>query len=107
MKKDCTKLVSHAVKEVLANIFHKAFDIKAEILLQNGPKGECEYVSPSAMKDFNVNRNKKEGTTFRHKTVVDFAKAVQANFYENEYISSIQANEKGFLKIKVNDRFVE
>ncbi len=65
-----TRFVSHVVKDVMAAILHKTFGIKAEVLLQNGPKGECEYVSPSAMKEFNVHKNKKEGTTFGCKTVV-------------------------------------
>lgn len=39
-----------AVKHVLSAVIHKTFGIKSEVLLQNGPKGECEYVSPSAMK---------------------------------------------------------
>ena len=37
-------------------------------------------------------RNKKEGTTFGCKTVVEFAKIIEANFYENEFIGSIRAN---------------
>lgn len=44
------------------------------------------------MKEFNVHRNKKEGTTFGCKTVVEFAKIIEANFYENEFIGSIRAN---------------
>ena len=85
---------------VLAVFFNKSFGIKSDILLQNGPKGECEYVSPSAMKEFNVHRNKKEGTTFGCKTVVEFAKKAAEGFHENDYISVVQSNEKGFLQIK-------
>ncbi len=59
MQKVETKFVSQLVKETIGAIFHKAFGIKSDVLLQNGPKGECEYVSPSAMKEFNVHRNKK------------------------------------------------
>ena len=58
------------------------------------------------MKEFNVHRNKKEGTTFGCKTVVEFAKKIEEHFYENEYIGSIRANEKGFLQIKVKDSYV-
>lgn len=50
MEKVENKFVSQVVKETLVAIFHKAFGIKSDVLLQNGPKGECEYVSPSAMK---------------------------------------------------------
>jgi len=107
MKKTETKCIVNAVKGVLSAIIHKAFGIKSEVLLQNGPKGECEYVSPSAMKEFNIHRNKKEGTTFGCKTVVEFAKRIEENFFENEYVSSVKANEKGFLQIKVKDTFVE
>jgi hypothetical protein len=31
--------VVNAVKEVLSGVIHKAFGIKSEVLLQNGPKG--------------------------------------------------------------------
>lgn len=50
MQKVENKFVSHVVKETVGAIFYKAFGIKSDVLLQNGPKGECEYVSPSAMK---------------------------------------------------------
>lgn len=106
MQKIEVKFVSQVVKETLSTFFHKSFGIKCDVLLQNGPKGECEYVSPSAMKEFNVHRNKKEGTSFGCKTVVEFAKKATEGFHENEYISSIEANEKGFLKIKVKDQFI-
>ena len=59
------------------------------------------------MKEFNIHRNKKEGTTFGCKTVAEFAKRIEENFFENEYVSSVKANEKGFLQIKVKDTFVE
>jgi hypothetical protein len=75
--------VSQLVKETVGAIFHKAFGIKSEILLQNGLKGECEYYSPSAIKEFNVHRNRKKGTTFGCKTVVEFAKKVTESFFEN------------------------
>jgi arginyl-tRNA synthetase len=39
--------------------------------------------------------------------VVEFAKRIEENFIENEYVSSIKANEKGFLQIKVKDTYVE
>lgn len=107
MKKTETKCIVAAVRGVLSSVIQKSFGIKSDVLLQNGPKGECEYVSPSAMKEFNIHRNKKEGTTFGCKTVVEFAKRIEENFFENEYVSSIKANEKGFLQIKVKDSFVE
>ena len=71
---------------------HKAFGIKSDILLQAGPKNECDYVSPSAMKEFNVHKNKKEGTTFGCKTVKEFADQIAKNFFENDYIASVQSN---------------
>lgn len=107
MQKVECKFITPLVKETLAVFFNKAFGIKSDILLQNGPKGECEYVSPSAMKEFNVHRNKKEGTTFGCKTVVEFAKKAAEGFHENDYISVVQSNEKGFLQIKVKDQFIE
>ena len=30
-----------------------------------------------------------------------------ANHFENEYVSSIKSNNKGFLQIKLNDKFIE
>lgn len=107
MQKVENRFVSQLVKDTLGTIFNKAFGIKSDILLQNGPKGECEYVSPSAMKEFNVHRNKKEGTSFGCKTVVEFARKATESFYENDYIGAIHANEKGFLQIKVKDKFIE
>lgn len=71
-----TKFVTHLVKEVLGTIIHSTFGVKADVLLQNGPKNECEYVSPSAMKEFNIHKNKKEGTAFGCKTVLEFAKKI-------------------------------
>ena len=59
------------------------------------------------MKEFNVHKNKKEGTSFGCKNVVEFAKKIEENFFENEYVSSLKANEKGFLQIKLKDQFVE
>lgn len=64
-------------------------------------------MSPSAIKEFNLNRDKKEGTSFGFKTPVEFAKKIEESYFENEYISSIKVNEKGFLQIKVKDSFVE
>ncbi len=58
------------------------------------------------MKEFNVHRNKKEGTSFGCKTVAEFAKKAAESFYENEYIGSLYVNEKGFIQIKVKDTFV-
>lgn len=59
------------------------------------------------MKEFNVHKNKKEGHTFGCKSVAEFAKKIEENFTENEYVSSLKANQKGFLQIKLNDKFVE
>ena len=101
------KFVSVFVRDVMGAIINKAFGIKADILLQNGPKGECEYVSPSAMKEFNVHRNKKEGHTFGTKSVVEFAKKIEESFFENDVLSSVTANQKGFLQIKLKDKFIE
>jgi arginyl-tRNA synthetase len=101
------RFISVLVKEYLTAVMHKAFGIKADVLLQNGPTGECEYVSPSAMKEFNVHKNKKEGTTFGCKTVVEFAKKVEESYFENEVVSSIKTNQKGFLQIKLQDKFIE
>lgn len=58
------------------------------------------------MKEFNVHKNKKEGTSFGCKTVVEFAKKIEENNFENPYVSSMTANNKGFLQIKLNDKFV-
>jgi hypothetical protein len=33
------------------------------------------------MKEFNIHRSKKEGTTFGCKTVVEFAKRIEDNFF--------------------------
>jgi len=107
MQKIEQKFVAQAVRETLSGFFGKAFGIKADVLLQHGPKNEFEYVSPSAMKEFNVNRNKKEGTSFGCKTVAEFAQRVAQSYYENDYIGSIKANDKGFLQIRVKDSFVE
>lgn len=54
-----------------------------------------------------MNKNKKEGTAFGCKTVVEFAEKIVENFFENDIIGSIKSNEKGFLQIKVKDQFVE
>ena len=59
------------------------------------------------MKEFNMRKNKKEGQSCGCKTVAEFAAKVAEHFYENEYIGSIKANDKGFLQIKVKDAFVE
>lgn len=64
------------VKEFIGAVIHKSFGIKTDVLLQLGPKGECDYVSPSAMKEFNMNKNKKEGTSLGCKTVIEFSKKV-------------------------------
>ena len=46
-----TKFIARLVKEQLKEIVQSAFPtIKNDPLLQNGPKNECEYVSPIAMK---------------------------------------------------------
>ena len=102
-----TKLISVLVKDYLGAVLHKSFGIKSDVLLQNGPKGQCEYVSPSAMKEFNVHKNKQEGTSFGCKSVVEFAKKIEENHFENEYVSSVTANKKGFLQIKLKDKFVQ
>lgn len=107
MQKVEQKFVAQAVKETMSALFHRAFGIKSEVLLQHGPKNECEYVSPSAMKEFNINKNKKEGTAFGCKTVAEFARKAADHFQENEFVGSVTANEKGFLQIKVKDSFVE
>jgi arginyl-tRNA synthetase len=107
MQKLEQKFIAPLVRETLSAIFGKAFGIKTDVLLQPGPKNEFEYVSPSAMKAFNLNLNKKEGTSFGCKTVAEFAQKVAQNYFENDYIGSIQANEKGFLQIRVKDSFVE
>ena len=36
-----SKFVSVVVKEYLGSVIHKTFGIKSDVLLQNGPKGEC------------------------------------------------------------------
>ena len=45
-----SKFIGVVVKEVVAAVINKAFGIKSDVMLQNGPKNECDYVSPSAMK---------------------------------------------------------
>lgn len=40
MQKVESKFVSVVVKETLGMFFNKAFGIKSNVLLQNGPKGE-------------------------------------------------------------------
>ena len=54
-----------------------------------------------------MRKNKKEGTSCGCKTVAEFANKVTEHFYENEFVGSIKANEKGFLQIKVKDSFIE
>lgn len=45
------RFIAKLVKETMKNIINKAFPtINEEVLIQNGPKYECEYVTPSAMK---------------------------------------------------------
>jgi hypothetical protein len=39
MQKVESRFVSLMVKETVSSIIHKAFGIKSEVLLQNGPKG--------------------------------------------------------------------
>lgn len=53
-----------------------------------------------------MNKDKKTGLSFGCKTVNEFADKVVQNFFENDVIGSIKANEKGFIQIKVNDKFV-
>lgn len=45
------RFIAKMVKQAMKDIVKKAFPtINEEILLQNGPKNECEYVTASAMK---------------------------------------------------------
>jgi|JI10StandDraft_1071094.scaffolds.fasta_scaffold906139_3 arginyl-tRNA synthetase len=59
------------------------------------------------MKEFNVHKNKKEGTAFGCKTVPEFAKKIEEGFIDNPYVGSVIANPKGFLQIKLKDSFIE
>jgi hypothetical protein len=48
----------------------KAFPtIKPDVLLQNELRQDYEYLTPLAIKEFNVNKNKKEGTSLGFKTL--------------------------------------
>ena len=68
----------------MKGFIQKAFPtINEEVLLQNGPKNQCEYVTASAMKEFNRNKDKKLGTSFGCKNVEEFAQKIVDNFYEN------------------------
>jgi len=68
----------------MKTIINKAFPtLKDEVLLQNGPKNECEYVTPNAMKEFNKNKDKKAGTSLGCKTVEEFAQRIVDSFEEN------------------------
>ena len=58
------------------------------------------------MKEFNVHKNKKEGTTFGCKTVPEFAHKITEGFFENPYVGSVVSNPKGFLQIKLKDSFI-
>lgn len=76
--------IASLVKQTMRKIMKKAFPtVDEEILLQNGPKNECEYVTASAMKEFNRNKDKKEGTALGCKTVEEFAQKIVDNFEEN------------------------
>lgn len=76
------RFIAKLVKETMKSIISKAFPtINEEVLLQNGPKYECEYVTPSAMKEFNRNKDKKEGTSLGCKTVEEFAQKIVDSFY--------------------------
>lgn len=66
----------------MRQIIKKAFPtVNEEVLLQNGPKNQCEYVTPSAMKQFNKNKDKKQGTSLGCKNVEEFAQKIVDNFY--------------------------
>ena len=54
-----------------------------------------------------MHKNKKEGTSFGCKSVVEFAKKIEENHFDNEFVSSVTANKKGFLQIKLKDQFIE
>ena len=45
------RFIAKMVKQTMREIITKAFPaVNEEVLLQNGPKNECEYVTASAMK---------------------------------------------------------
>lgn len=76
------KFVAKMVKKTMRDIVKKAFPtVDEEILLQNGPKNECQYVSASAMKEFNRNKDKKLGTSLGCKSVEEFAQKIVDSFY--------------------------
>ena len=92
----------------MRKIVKKAFPtVDEQILLQNGPKNECEYVSASAMKEFNRNKDKKTGTALGCKSAEQFAQKIVDNFYENDVIKSISTQDKGFIRIKLKDSLVQ
>lgn len=54
------RFIAKLVKQQMKEIIKRAFPtVNEDVLLQNGPKNECEYVTASAMKEFNRNKDKK------------------------------------------------
>ena len=76
------RFIGQMVKHTLAQFVLKAFPTaKADVIIQHGPKNECEYVSPLAMKAFNVNKDKATGIAFGCKTIEEFAQKIVDNFH--------------------------
>ena len=91
----------------MSQIINRAFPtINTDVLIQNGPRNECEYVSPSAMKLFNMNKDKKTGVSLGCKSVEEFAQKIVDHFYENEVIREISVHDKGFIRIKVKETLI-
>lgn len=102
------RFIARLVKQTLSQIVNKAFPtINTDILLQNAPKNEWEYVSPSAMKLYNMNKDKKTGVSLGCKTVEEFAQKIVDSFYENDVIQEISVHDKGFIRIRVKNTLVE
>ena len=102
------RFISQMVKQTLREVMLRAFPtVKGDVLLQGGVKNECEYVSATAMKLFNMNKDKKEGTALGCKSVEEFAQKIVDNLQENEVIGSMSVHDKGFIRIKVKDSLIE
>lgn len=102
------KFVSRLVKQVLQGCVARAFPaIKPEILLQNEMRQDYEYITPVAIKEFNVNKDKKTGTSFGFKTLQEFAQHIVDAMEPNGVIRTLKANEKGFIQVWLADELIE
>jgi arginyl-tRNA synthetase len=68
---------------------------------------DYEYLSPVAIKEFNVNKNKKDGTSLGFKTLQEFAQNIVSSMEPNNIVSHMKTNEKGFIQIWLHDELIE